>query len=69
MAIKRFCDRCDTEINSSSCVTYIKAETMEYGIYCGYGVGVKDKGSYELCESCANELKLWLNEKKRENDE
>lgn len=68
MAIKRFCDRCDTEINPSSCVTYIKVETMEYGIYCGYGVGIK-KGSYELCESCANELKSWLNEKKRENDE
>ena len=69
MAIKRFCDRCDTEINPSSCVTYIKVETMKYGIYCGYGVGVKDKGSYKLCESCANELKSWLNEKKRENDE
>lgn len=69
MATKRFCDRCDTEINPSSRVTYIKAQTVEYSVYCGYGVGVKDKGDYELCESCANKLKSWLNEKKRENDE
>ena len=69
MATKRFCDCCDTEINPSSRVTYIKAQAMEYGVYYGYGVGVKDKGNYELCESCANELKSWLNEKKRENDE
>lgn len=68
MATKRFCDRCDTEINPSSPVTYIKAQTVEYSVYYGYGVGAKGKGNYELCESCANELKSWLNEKKREND-
>ena len=68
MAMKMFCDRCGAEITLSSRVTYASVRSMEY-----YGVKplfpsltIADD-DYELCESCANKLQLWLNGKKGEN--
>ena len=57
MATKTFCDRCGAEINPSSRVTYESVRSKS-------DVGIKIEGDYELCEPCANELKLWLNGKK-----
>lgn len=59
MAMKMFCDRCGAEINLSKRVTYISVKSA------GYAYAI----DYELCEPCANDLKLWLNGKKEENDE
>lgn len=59
MAIKRFCDRCGAEIHPSSSMTYISVKST------GYAYAI----DYELCESCAYELKLWLNGKRGESDE
>ena len=54
MATKTFCDRCGEEISPKSFVTYANMRSAKYGV----------GNDYELCVSCANELKLWLNEKK-----
>lgn len=54
MATKIFCDRCGAEISPKSFVTYANMRSVKYGV----------GDDYELCVSCANELKLWLNEKK-----
>ena len=54
MATKMLCDRCGEEINPKSSVTYANVRRAKCGV---------DDG-YELCVSCAHELKLWLNEKK-----
>lgn len=54
MAMKMFCDRCGEEINPETFVKYANIRNAKYG----------DGDDYELCVSCANELKLWLNEKK-----
>lgn len=54
MAMKMFCDRCGEEINPKCSVTYASVRSVKYGV----------GDDYELCVSCANELKLWLNEKK-----
>ena len=50
MATKTFCDRCGEEINSKSSMSYASIRHMKYDI----------GDDYELCKSCANELKLWL---------
>lgn len=60
MAMKMFCDRCGEEINPKAPVTYAGMRRIKSG------VNFED---YELCASCAHELKLWLNGKKGENDE
>ena len=57
MATKMFCDRCGEEISPKSSVTYASVRSTKYDI----------GDDYELCVSCANELKLWLNGKKGEN--
>ena len=57
MATKLICDRCGAEINPSSRVTYESVRSKS-------DVDIKIEGDYELCEPCANELKLWLNGKK-----
>lgn len=48
MAIKRFCDHCRAEIHPSSSMIYISVKST------GYAYAI----DYELCESCAYELKL-----------
>ena len=58
MATKTFCDHCCKEIDSGSSVTYANVRSTKYGI----------GDDYELCKSCANELKLWLNKKKGESN-
>ena len=58
MATKMFCDRCGEEINPKSSVTYASVRHMKYEI------GV----DYELCQSCAHELELWLHGKKKESN-
>lgn len=55
MATKTFCDRCGEEINPRSSVTYAGMRRIKAGV---------NTEDYELCVSCAHELKLWLNEKK-----
>ena len=59
MATKMFCDRCGEEINPKSSVTYASMRHMKYDI----------GDDHELCVSCAQELKLWLNGDKGGNDE
>ena len=54
MATKTFCDRCRAEIIPETFVTYANVRSVKYG----------NGDDYELCVSCAHELKLWLNEKK-----
>ena len=49
MATKRICDRCGAEINPPSSVTYA-----------GIRKNINDN-EYELCVSCANKLREWLN--------
>lgn len=61
MATKMFCDCCGVEIKLSSRVTYVSVRSKS-------DVDIKIEGDYEICEPCTNELKLWLNEKKGEND-
>lgn len=58
MTTKTFCDRCSKEIDSGSSVTYANVRSVKYD----------DGDDYELCKSCANELKLWLNKKKGESN-
>lgn len=52
MATKRVCDRCGAEINPPSSVTYAGMRRIKT---C---VNTKD---YELCVSCAHELRKWFN--------
>ena len=59
MATKMFCDRCGVEINPRNSVIYARLSS----------VGYDTCDDYELCVSCANEIKLWLNGKKELDDE
>ena len=58
MATKTFCDRCGAEIIPETFVTYANVRSVKYG----------DGDDYELCKSCAHELKLWLSKKKGESN-
>lgn len=51
MATKRVCDRCGAEINPANSVTYACIRRIKNDI--------NDK-DYELCVSCAMNLKKWL---------
>lgn len=51
MATKRVCDRCGAEINPPNSVTYAGIRRIKNDI--------NDK-DYELCVSCAMNLKEWL---------
>lgn len=51
MATKRICDRCGAEINPPNSVTYAGIRRIKNDI--------NDK-DYELCVSCAINLKEWL---------
>ena len=55
MATKRFCDHCGAEIKLLSHITYAGIRNTKTGL---------NYADYELCVSCARELKLWLNGKK-----
>lgn len=57
MATKLICDRCGAEINPMSSVTYVGTRRTQWGL---------NDYDYELCVSCARELKLWLNESNQE---
>lgn len=52
MATKRVCDRCGAEINPFSYVTYAGMRRVKNDI---------NDNDYELCVSCACELRKWLN--------
>lgn len=51
MATKLICDRCGEEINPKSSVTYAGMRRLKMEIY---------DNEYELCVSCAHELRAWL---------
>lgn len=55
MATKMFCDHCGAEIKLLSHITYAGIRNTKTGL---------NYADYELCVSCARELKLWLNGKK-----
>lgn len=52
MATKRVCDRCGAEINPSNSVTYAGMRRVKNDI---------NDNEYELCVSCAHELRKWFN--------
>ncbi len=52
MATKLICDRCGAEINPKSSVTYAGMRKRKNDI---------NDNDYELCASCAHELREWLN--------
>ena len=58
MATKLFCDRCSKEINPKTSITYASVRHMKYEI----------GDDYELCQSCAHELELWLHGKKKKSN-
>lgn len=59
MATKLICDRCGAEINLKSSVTYAGMRRLKMEIY---------DYNYELCVSCAHELRAWLSGKESEDD-
>ena len=59
MATKMFCDRCGAEINPRNSVIYARLSS----------VGYDTCNDYEICASCHQELELWLNGDKGENNE
>ena len=59
MATKLICDRCGAEINPKSSVTYVGMRTRKNDI---------NDNDYELCVSCAHELREWFKGEKEGND-
>lgn len=51
MATKLICDRCGAEINPKSSVTYAGVRTRK---------SYTNDNDYELCVSCAHELREWF---------
>lgn len=58
MATKRECDRCGAEINPPNSVTYAGIRRIKNDI---------SDTDYELCVSCANKLRKWLNGEEDDN--
>ena len=58
MATKRVCDRCGEEINPFNSVTYVGIRRVKHDI---------NGDDYELCVSCAHELRKWFTEKEEIN--
>lgn len=60
--IKKFCDRCNKEITTQPphVVVEIK-ETNVIGMNFPYTTFKRGKGSYLLCEACADEVKRFMN--------
>ena len=59
MATKRVCDRCGAEINPFNSVTYAGMRRVKNDI---------NDNDYELCVSCAHELRKWFNGEEKDND-
>ena len=59
MAIKLTCDRCGAEINPKSSVTYAGIRRRNTN---------RNENDYNLCVSCAHELRAWLSGKESEDD-
>lgn len=57
MATKLICDRCGAEINPKSSVTYAGMRRLKMDI---------NDNDYELCVSCAHELRAWLSREEGE---
>lgn len=55
MATKRVCDRCGAEINPVNFVTYAGMRRVKTGV---------NNEDYELCVSCAHELRRWFDGEK-----
>lgn len=55
MATKRVCDRCGAEINPSFSVTYVGIRLFKTDV---------NNEDYELCVSCAHELRKWFDGEK-----
>ena len=58
MATKLICDRCGEEINPKSFVTFAGMRRAKMGV---------SDNDYELCVSCAHELRKWLNGEEENN--
>ena len=58
MATKLICDRCGAEITPKSSVTYAGIRRLKTGA---------NNNDYELCVSCAHELRAWLSGKESED--
>ena len=58
MATKRVCDRCGAEINPFNSVTYVGIWRVKNDI---------NDNDYELCVSCAHELRKWFNGEEADN--
>lgn len=58
MATKRICDRCGAEINPPASVTYAGMRRIKGGV---------NSVDYDLCVSCANELRKWFNGEEDDN--
>ena len=62
MATKLICDRCGAEINPKSSVTYAGMRKRKNDINDNDVIAaVVAAHDYELCVSCAHELREWLN--------
>lgn len=55
MATKRVCDRCGAEISPVNFVTYAGMRRIKTGV---------NNEDYELCVSCAHELRRWFDGEK-----
>lgn len=60
MATKRVCDRCGAEINPYNSVTYAGMRQIKNDI---------NDNDYELCVSCAHELRKWFSAPRKEAEE
>lgn len=58
MATKSVCDRCGAEINPSNSVTYAGMRRVKSAI---------SGNDYELCVSCAHELRKWFDGEEKVN--
>ena len=58
MATKRVCDRCGAEINPFNSITYVGIRLFKTGV---------NDNDYELCVSCAHELRKWFNGEENDN--
>ena len=59
VATKRVCDRCGAEINPFNSVTYAGMRRVKNDI---------NENDYELCVSCAHELRKWFNGEEDDNE-
>lgn len=65
MATKLICDRCGAEINPKSSVTYAGMRKRKNDINDNISLSFDD---YELCVSCAHELREWFHGGREDND-